>query len=131
MYINKYNFIVVGEKVFQVFNDLEITTDDLEAMDASELESVLEIFDKDYMIAHSFYMIDPNDYEDRDPDVLDVYLSDEQNEKIEAYLKKPNPLMIIGGAGTGKTIMATHLLNSVLLYNDDFVGGYLHSLENC
>lgn len=64
----------------------------------------------DYVGQHTFYVFD----EDHLPESLndaDVYLSKEQSEKIESYFRNPRPTLILGGAGTGKTVMEIHLLH--------------------
>ena len=41
---------------------------------------------------------------------LDVYLSDEQYDCIESFRLSPAPTLVLGGAGTGKSMIALHIL---------------------
>ena len=51
---------------------------------------------------------------------LDVYLSTEQYECIESYRKAPGPTLVQGGAGTGKSMIALHVLaDRAEQYQDD------------
>ena len=42
---------------------------------------------------------------------LDIKLSQTQSNIIEEFRKNPRPTMILGGAGTGKTVLAVHFLS--------------------
>lgn len=69
-----------------------------------------EAFDFNYISQHSFYVFDENCMPQNLGD-SDVYLSEEQSKMISEYAGNPEPTLILGGAGTGKTVMELHLLH--------------------
>ena len=107
----------LGKDVIRTFSDIGITAQDLADMSMEDMEAFEEILSAEFTKLHSMYVVSTKEYEDRDPASIDVYLSDEQDEYIDEYMKKKQPLLILGGAGTGKTIMATHILADYRLQN--------------
>lgn len=94
-----------------------VTESDNMELDIDE-KVYFEDFDFNYISQHSFYVFD----EDFMPENLgdsDVYLSSEQSKLVEEYIVKPEPTLILGGAGTGKTVMELHLLHDYKSANPD------------
>lgn len=117
--------MMLGKDIVNVFSDFEITAEDLADMSIEDISAIVDIFNDNYHNSHAFYVINPKDFQDRDPDVIDVHLSEEQNQYIDEYFAKRSPLLILGGAGTGKTIMATHILNDYVKTSATVSGVYL------
>ena len=108
-------FDLKKERGYEYIKDIVDKMSDLEidAINDSEISiedylALAEIINSD---CHKAYVIqDDTDYEHLSLDEMDVYLSDEQDKCISDYFIKPCPTLIIGGAGTGKTLIAVHLL---------------------
>ena len=80
-----------------------------------------------YIDAHSFFAFDENNIPS-DVNNLDVMLSKEQKAFIDEYIDSPKPTLILGGAGTGKTVMGLHILNDFsLLYEESECGYFTQS----
>ena len=69
------------------------------------------VFDVPYQANHVIYVVSDENLATLDLRNLDFKLSKKQSEIIENYQKKQQPTLILGGAGTGKTVLAVHLLN--------------------
>ena len=76
-----------------------------------------------YIDAHSFFAFDENNIP-ADVNNLDVMLSKEQEAFIDEYIDSPKPTLILGGAGTGKTVMGLHILNDFSLLDEETECGY-------
>lgn len=72
-----------------------------------------------FRAVHRLFIFDEQLEEKKKYDDMDVYLSEEQNDYIQEYLTNPCPTLILGGAGTGKTIMALHILHDYQCENPD------------
>lgn len=74
----------------------------------------------DYTEWHRVFVVDSErDYSALTLEEMDVYLSSEQGKCISDFYKNPSPTLIIGGAGTGKTLIAVHLLVDYVKNNHD------------
>lgn len=69
------------------------------------------VFDVPYQANHVIYVVSDENLATLDLRNLDFKLSKKQSAIIETYQKNPQPTMILGGAGTGKTVLAVHFLN--------------------
>lgn len=69
------------------------------------------IFEDSYQANHTIYIADSETLANTDLSYLDFKLSPKQSSIIEEYAQKPQPTLILGGAGTGKTVVAVHFLN--------------------
>lgn len=94
-----------------------VTDEDNEELNIDE-KVCFEAFDFNYISKHSFYVFDENCMPNNLGDA-DVYLSEEQSRLINEYANNPQPTLILGGAGTGKTVMELHLLHDYKSSNPD------------
>ena len=88
----------------------EFTDDDFNSQDDCEAFCDI-VFDVPYQTNHVIYVVSDENLATLDLRNLDFKLSKKQSEIIENYQKKQQPTLILGGAGTGKTVLAVHLLN--------------------
>lgn len=68
-------------------------------------------FEASYRANHAIYIASDEDFATLDLKNLDIKLSQTQSDIIEEFRKNPRPTMILGGAGTGKTVLAVHFLS--------------------
>ena len=108
-----------GEDFVKNFSDYDITAQDLADMQIDDLSIFEEIFSENFTNSHTIFVLSSQEYADIDPDTIDVYLSDEQAVYIDDYMEKQQPLLVLGGAGTGKTVMATHILANYKMQNEN------------
>ena len=91
-------------------SDINVTTlDDIQEMGIADLDDV-QIWDY-YFEVESMYVLNDDELFEMDTETLDVCLSDEQDRYVKEYQKASYPTLILGGAGTGKTLMTIHMLN--------------------
>lgn len=92
--------------------DSEIAAVNNSSISIEDYVAVAEILNSDdYTEWHKVYVIkDDQDYSSLTLDEMDIFLSNEQDECISDFRANPSPTLIIGGAGTGKTLIAVHLL---------------------
>ena len=106
------------QKIPEYTHEPELVTDE-DNLELNIDENVyFEAFDFNYISQHSFFVFDENCM----PQTLaesDVYLSAEQSQIINEYAGMPEPTLILGGAGTGKTVMELHLLHDFKSTNPD------------
>lgn len=88
----------------------EFTDDDFNSQEDCEAFCDI-VFDVPYQANHVIYVVSDENLATLDLRNLDFKLSEKQSEIIENYQKKQQPTLILGGAGTGKTVLAVHLLN--------------------
>ena len=87
----------------------QITEEDITVEDDKALTDVLS--PNDYTEWHKIYVIeDMQKYAKLSLDDMDIFLSNEQYQCITDFSKNVSPTLIVGGAGTGKTLIAVHLL---------------------
>lgn len=98
--------------IVQTMTELEI--DDINRSDITmeDYVALAEILNSDdYTVWHKIYVIhDDQKYSNLSLDDMDIYLSNEQDRCISEFSSNPSPTLIIGGAGTGKTLISVHLL---------------------
>lgn len=70
---------------------------------------ILEAYDSGN---HNIYVVSDDIFETCDIQDLEKYLTDEQNECITNYVNYPTPTLILGGGGSGKTLVAIHILKN-------------------
>lgn len=104
----------VGNGIVEAFDDQEINEQDLIDMSLDDEN----VFDDIFSRMHAHYILDKVEGFEHDPDFYDVVLSFEQIRYIDEYMDQTKPFMIIGGAGTGKTIMAIHILAEYRLVHE-------------
>ncbi len=95
----------------------KMTELDIDAVNSTDISmedyvALAEILNSDdYTAWHKVFVVqDDDDYSTLSLEEMDVYLSNEQDQCISDFFAKPCPTLIIGGAGTGKTLIAVHLL---------------------
>ena len=100
------------KEVVENMTDLDIdvvNNSDISIEDYVALADILN--SDDYTAWHKVYVIaDDLDYSTLTLDEMDVFLSNEQGRCITEFFEKPCPTLIIGGAGTGKTLIAVNML---------------------
>lgn len=85
------------------FDESDIRPEDIDAW--------RELFTESFHNHHLAYVIsDDNEYNSLSADEKEVILSSEQSECISNFNNNPGPTLIIGGAGSGKTLIAVHIL---------------------
>lgn len=93
--------LALGEKDFEDFD-----IDDIEGFAALVLES--------YQKQYAMYVYDSEmDSTDDQNEKWDFLLSSEQATILDDFIRDTKPTLIMGGAGTGKTVLAIHLLNEI------------------
>ena len=76
-----------------------------------DLAAWSELFTERYPNHHLIYVVsDDKEYASLSSDEMEVKLSSEQKDCISAFSNNPSPALIIGGAGSGKTLIAVHIL---------------------
>ena len=113
------SFDLKKERGYQYIREVieKMTELDIDAVNNSDIsiEDYIALADilnsDDYTEWHKVYVIkDDQDYSTLTLDEMEIYLSGEQGDCIAEYFSNPCPTLIIGGAGTGKTLIAVHLL---------------------
>ncbi len=69
------------------------------------------IFENSYQANHAIYVADSETLAQTEIEYLDVKLTPKQSDIIDNYKDSPQPTLVLGGAGTGKTVLAAHFLN--------------------
>ncbi len=67
--------------------------------------------------ADEFFVADVDHYPEDNLELLDVILSKEQGELITEFTQRSCPMIITGGAGTGKTILLSHIFHNFVTVN--------------
>ncbi len=93
----------------------EVTEEDNRSLD---IDDKVHFEDFNYISQNSFFVFDENHMPQNLSD-SDVYLSEEQGKIIDEYSQNPAPTLILGGAGTGKTVMELHLLHDYKSSNSE------------
>lgn len=92
----------------------EFTEDD--ATSEEDYDAFCDIvFDAPLQANHVIYVVSDENLATLDLRNLDFKLSKKQSAIIEQYEKNPQPTLVLGGAGTGKTVLAVHFLNDFSL----------------
>lgn len=115
------------EDVIKLANDYKALAGDISdgtmSIDDEEFEVmallVLQENFKGYVVSDDLLAETGSDFIDRN-----LLLSQEQQGIIETYIKHKRPTLIFGGAGTGKTLISVHLLNSFAKANPDKRAAY-------
>ena len=92
-------------------------TDDINEISAEDLYTIAEINEPKYLSPeHAAYEVDPEKLASMSAYELDEnpVLSPDQAEKVETFINDPSPTLILGGAGTGKTLVELHILNDYM-----------------
>lgn len=103
----------------EAYLEYNIEQKDIIDMGIEGEEELDEICFGDFESFHSFYVIDEKDPNLYSSEELDVYLTNEQNDIVEEFIYGSEPMLITGGAGTGKTVIALHILNDMQDYSDN------------
>lgn len=106
----EHDYVSVNQFV-QVANECEI---ELDAKEFNEDDYNLLynfLLDPTSVQAHRILVVPDDEYLDLDADMQDVALSETQSKVVQAFNNKPVPTLILGGAGTGKTVICMHVLN--------------------
>lgn len=100
------------KKIVEEMSDLEIDAVNNSDISMEDYVALAEILNSDdYTAWHKAYVIEDDlDYAALTLDEMEVLLSNEQGECVAEFFEKPRPTLIIGGAGTGKTLIAVHML---------------------
>ena len=100
------------KEIVDTMSKLDIDAINKSAITLSAYVTLAEILNSDdYTEWHRVYVIDGDrDYSKLTLEEMDIYLSQEQSECISDFFRNPSPTLIIGGAGTGKTLISVHLL---------------------
>ncbi len=79
-----------------------------------ETQEFIYSFIKDEAVIHEhkLFVVPEDEYLDLDPDLQDVSLVEAQNIIVSEFHNKNTPTLVLGGAGTGKTIICMHVLNN-------------------
>ncbi len=101
----------LADEIVSATNDLG--ADELESFGIDDFDAFASLILENYHDNHTIYVIDTDivTEETVDNDNWPLYLSTEQSEIIDRFKVDANPTLIMGGAGTGKTVVAVHLLN--------------------
>ncbi len=69
--------------------------------------------------ADEFFIVDLDNVPEDNLELLDVMLSKEQNDLIEKFSRQNCPMIITGGAGTGKTLLLSHIFHNFVTINQN------------
>lgn len=111
----KNHFYKELRKLVSTFEELKVNGD--EEFTVEDLVEINNIFLGDYIKGHTLSVVSDEVLAFIELEDLDKYLSEEQRDCLDEFLEKPQPTMILGGAGTGKTLVALHALNNFRLNN--------------
>ncbi len=107
--------------IVKTMSDLDIDAinkTDIKIVDYLALAEILN--SDDYTEWHRVYVVDSERaYSSLTLEEMDIYLSNEQGKCISEFFENPSPTLIIGGAGTGKTLIAVHLLINFVKNNHE------------
>lgn len=94
---------------------------DIQEIDPDDLYEIAEILSLHFRHEHAAYVIPDMDLINISSKDLDEnpILSEEQGRCIESFCLSPQPTLVLGGAGTGKTLIAIHILNNVISGNHE------------
>ena len=96
-----------------LIRDLKEVGLDEEGFSDADLIAIADIIiSPDYSRWHTVYVVRDDDYNDLSPDRMEVSLVPEQAEILNNFFETPAPTIILGGAGTGKTLVAIHMLSN-------------------
>ena len=102
------------KKIISSIEELKVEGEQFTPEDLIEINDILS---GDYIQGHTLSVVPDSVLATTELENLDKYLSDEQNRCITDFSIKPQPTLILGGAGTGKTLVAIHMLNNFRLNN--------------
>ncbi|MBQ8706899.1 MAG: UvrD-helicase domain-containing protein [Succinivibrionaceae bacterium] len=97
----------------------EITESDMQDFEIDPETLVLNFSQTEYKLetADEFFIVDVDNVPEENLELLDVILSREQNALIEKFSRKKEPMIITGGAGTGKTLLLSHIFHNFVTVN--------------
>ncbi|MDO4487259.1 MAG: AAA family ATPase [Bacillota bacterium] len=104
-----------NKEILSKINELKVVG--TEEFTVEELIEIAGIISKDFIKGHSLSVVPDENLGDIDIEDFDKYLSEEQNQCLNDFADKPCPTLVMGGAGTGKTLVAIHMLNNFQLSN--------------
>lgn len=115
---------VHAEAVIGALDKLGITQFVEEGFDIDALYEVAELLTPDYLRSHTIYVLPDEELKELSPDLVEKYLSKEQDKCLSDFAKDPCPTLIQGGAGTGKTLIAIHALDNYNRANENVWAAY-------
>lgn len=125
-FAKKFNFGKTREYAYvhDLAGAVSILSEDADLTD-DELYAIAEIMvSPDYSNGHSIYVLKDEEMKDLSDEELEVYLSNEQDECLLNFSLTPQPTLLQGGAGTGKTLIAVHILSNFNNSNEGAYGVY-------
>lgn len=89
-----------------------------------DLYTIAELLTPAYLSKHAMYIVTGEMIADLSSDELDEnpLLSEEQGTCVDEFLLDPKPTLILGGAGTGKTLVSVHILNNYSACDEQMEG---------
>lgn len=103
----------------------ELGEKDFEDFNIDDIEAFAELVLGNYQNQYAMYEYDSEkDSADDQNENWDFLLSSEQVAILSNFIKNTKPTLIMGGAGTGKTVLALHLLNEIRGSQDSINAAY-------
>ena len=122
--LDKNYTYVHAEAVIATLDELGIKQFLAEGFDIDALYEAAELLTPDYLNSHAIYVLPDEELKDLSPELVEKYLSHEQDKCLSEFAKDPRPTLIQGGAGTGKTLIAIHALDNYNRANDNIWAAY-------
>ncbi len=99
----------------------EVSEKDIEDFGIDPVKMLHNFSQSEYKLetADEFFIVDVNNVPEDNLELLDVMLSKEQNELIERFSRRKCPMIITGGAGTGKTLLLSHIFHNFVTINEN------------
>lgn len=109
---NKERAYAYVTDIVSAMDELELSNLHAGGFDVNDLYFVAELISSpDYMRNHAIYVVSEETMATLSPDKMEKVLSPEQDQCITEYFVDPKPTLVQGGAGTGKTLIAIHMLD--------------------
>ncbi len=109
----------------ELVRDLKDVGLESEGFNDEDLIALAELLSApDYSRWHTLYVVRDEQYDSLTPEQMEISLVSEQAEVLNDFFEKPAPTIVLGGAGTGKTLVAIHILSDFHKSNPDKLAMY-------
>lgn len=100
--------------IVAILDELNIQNISEAGIDIEDINTIAQLLlDPKSYENHIKYVVSDEDWKTKKIEELNVDLTTEQDDCINEYIKSPQPTLILGGGGCGKTLIAIHILNKL------------------
>lgn len=113
------------KELLKDINDFSVFDFDEDNFNLEDLYTLATIWDENNVTDHYFSVVNDETFANLSPEQYDRVLTEEQKTCIDEFMKNPSPTLILGGAGTGKTVIGVRLMNAFQTENYEQKGAYI------